>query len=141
MFFFFQKPASTVRFFDRNDYYSLHGEDAHLAAKSIFKSVATVKTMAPDGEKESVDYISLSKGNFEILLRELLLVKNYRVEVYTKKGLSNDWSIEFKGSPGNLIQFENLLFNNTEMVVGSSVIAVNLKQTGPQKVFANITSL
>lgn len=128
-----QKPASTVRFFDRNDFYSLHGEDAHLAAKIIFKSTASVKKMAPDGE-HPVDYISLSKGNFEILLRELLLVKNYRVEVYTKKGQSNDWSIEFKGSPGNLIQFENLLFNNTEMMVGSSVIAINLKQVGQQKV-------
>lgn len=124
---------STVRFFDRNDYYSLHGEDAHLAAKSIFKSTATVKTMAPDGEA-GVDYICLSKGNFEIFLRELLLVKNYRAEVYTKKGQANEWTIEFKGSPGNLIQFENLLFNNTEMVVGSSIISINMKQTGQQKV-------
>lgn len=90
--------------------------------------------MAPDGEKDSVDYISLSKGNFEILLRELLLVKNFRVEVFTKKGQSNDWLLEFKGSPGNLIQFENLLFSNTEMVVGSSVIAINMKQNGQQKV-------
>lgn len=89
--------------------------------------------MAP-GEVEDVDYLSLSKGNFEILLRELLLVRNYRVEVYTNKGRTNDWAIEYKGSPGNLIQFENLLFNNTEMVVGSSIVAVNLKQNGQQKV-------
>lgn len=89
--------------------------------------------MEPKGE-QGVDYISLSKGNFEILIRDLLLVKNYRIEVYTRKGQSNDWSIEFKGSPGNLIQFENLLFNNTEMVVGSSMIAVNMKQNGAQKV-------
>lgn len=90
--------------------------------------------MQPPGEIEGVDYISLSKGNFEILLRELLLVKNYRVEVFTKKAQTNDWIVEFKGSPGNLIQFENLLFNNTEMVVGSSIIAVNMKQSGQQKV-------
>lgn len=122
-----------MRFFDRNDYYSLHGEDAHLAAKIVFKSTASVKRMEPKGET-GVDYISLSKGNFEILIRELLLVKNYRIEVYTRKGQSNDWIVEFKGSPGNLIQFENLLFNNTEMVVGSSIIAVNMKQTGAQKV-------
>lgn len=128
-----QKPATTVRFFDRNDYYSLHGEDAHLAAKEIFKSTASVKTMAPDGSP-SVDYVCLSKGNFEILLRDLLLVKNYRVEVYSKKAQTNDFTLEYKGSPGNLIQFENLLFNNTEMVVGSSIIAVNMKQTGAQKV-------
>lgn len=131
--YFSQKPATTVRFFDRNDYYSLHGEDAHLAAKIVFKSTGQVKTMAPDDDQR-VDYVCVSKGNFEILLRELLLVKNYRVEVYTKKGQSNDWTLEFKGSPGNLIQFENLLFNNTEMVVGSSIISVNMKQTGQQKV-------
>lgn len=124
-----------MRFFDRNDYYSLHGEDAHLAAKIVFKSTGQVKTMAPDDDQR-VDYVCVSKGNFEILLRELLLVKNYRVEVYTKKGQSNDWTLEFKGSPGNLIQFENLLFNNTEMVVGSSIISVNMKQTGQQKVFS-----
>lgn len=131
--FSMQKPVSTVRFFDRNDYYSLHGEDAHLAAKIVFKSTGSVKRMEPKGDT-GVDYISLSKGNFEILIRELLLVKNYRIEVYTRKGQSNDWSVEFKGSPGNLIQFENLLFNNTEMVMGSSIIAVNMKQNGAQKV-------
>lgn len=89
--------------------------------------------MAPEGVPE-VDYVCLNKGNFEILLRDLLLVKNYRVEVYTKKPQTSDFILEYKGSPGNLIQFENLLFNNTEMVVGSSVISVNMKQTGAQKV-------
>lgn len=122
-----------MRLFERTDYYSVHGEDAHLAAKIIFKSTATVKTMAP-GEVQDVDYISLSKGNFEILLRELLLVKNYRVEVFTTKPGTSDWTLEYKGSPGNLIQFENLLFNSTEMVVNSSLIALNMKMSGQQKV-------
>lgn len=89
--------------------------------------------MAPDGD-QGVDYICINKGNFEMFLRELLLVKSYRVEVYTKSGPSSEWVAEFKGSPGNLIQFENLLFNNTEMVVGSSIISVNMKQNGQQKV-------
>lgn len=111
----------------------MHGEDAHLAAKEVFKSTATVKTMAPE-DATPIDYVCLNKGNFEVLLRDLLLVKNYRVEVYTRKPQTNDFSLEFKGSPGNLIQFENLLFNSTEMVVGSSIISVNMKQTGTQKV-------
>lgn len=81
-----QKPSTTVRFFDRNDYYTLHGKaDAQLAAKSIFKTVSSVKTMAPGGDVDDLDYLCLSKGNFEILLRELLLVKNFRVEVFTNK--------------------------------------------------------
>lgn len=133
--FFVQKPATTVRFFDRNDYYSLHGEDAYLAAKIIFKSTASIKSMAPDGDANKLDYVCLSKGNFEILLRELLLVKNYRVEVFTNKvRTTNEWTLEFKGSPGNLMQFEGILFNNSEMVVGSSIIAVNMKLNGQQKV-------
>lgn len=83
--FSFQKPPTTVRFFDRSDYYSLHGKaDAHLAAKAIFKTVSCVKIMAPGGIEE-LEYLCLSKGNFEILLRELLLVKNFRVEVFTNK--------------------------------------------------------
>lgn len=40
--------------------------------------------MAPGGVEE-LEYLCLSKGNFEILLRDLLLVKNFRVEVYTNK--------------------------------------------------------
>lgn len=103
-----------------------------MAAKEIFKSTATVKTMAPEGAPP-VDYVCLNKGNFEVLLRDLLLVKNYRVEVYAKSSV-NEFELAFKGSPGNLIQFENLLFNNTDMVVGSSIISVNMKQNGSQKV-------
>lgn len=89
--------------------------------------------MAP-GEVEDVDYVSLSRGNFEILLRELLLVKNYRVEVYNAKSAGREWKVEYKASPGNLTQFENILFNNAEMMVNSSLIAVNMKQSGQRKV-------
>lgn len=81
-FFILQKSSTTIRFFDRSDYYSVHGEDSHLAAKCIFKSVSGVKTMKPDSDV-GLDYLCLSKGNFEILLRDLLLVKNYRVELFT----------------------------------------------------------
>lgn len=82
--FLLQKSTTTVRFFDRSDYYSVHGEDSHLAAKCVFKSISSVKTMKPDSNV-GLDYLCLSKGNFEILLRDLLLVKNYRVELFTIK--------------------------------------------------------
>lgn len=130
------KPATTVRFFDRSDYYSCHGSDAEFVAKCVFKSTNVVKIMAPAGSDVEVPYVVLSKNNFESFVRDLLLVRNYRVEVYTNKGptkTSNDWVLEFKGSPGNLSQFEDLLFANNDMVAGSALIALHVKQQGKQK--------
>lgn len=90
--------------------------------------------MAPSDD-EQLEYLSLNRANFEQVIRELLLVKNYRVEVYTcKKGRPNDWELEFKGSPGNLVQFEDILFGNKPMIAGNAIISVYLKVEGNQKV-------
>ncbi|XP_035909344.1 DNA mismatch repair protein spellchecker 1 [Anopheles stephensi] len=123
-----EKPATTVRIFDRSDYYSCHGEDATFVAKIVFKSTNVVKIMEIDDLQ--LPYLSLSKNNFEGLIRELLLVRNYRVVVFTKplkKKLENEWVVQYKGSPGNLAHFEDVLFNNNnEMVNGSALIAVQV---------------
>uniref|UniRef100_A0A182JP70 DNA mismatch repair proteins mutS family domain-containing protein n=1 Tax=Anopheles christyi TaxID=43041 RepID=A0A182JP70_9DIPT len=130
-----QKPVTTVRIFDRTDYYSCHGEDATFVAKTLFKSTNVIKIM--EVEDQQLPYISLSKNNFEGLIRDLLLVRNYRVEVYTKESkrkLENDWSIQYKGSPGNLAHFEDVLFNNNnEMVNGSALIALHIRQESKQR--------
>lgn len=67
-----QKPPTTVRIFDRNDYYSVHGIDATTAAREVFSSISNIKKMGI--EPNRLDYLVLSKGNFEILIRKLLLV-------------------------------------------------------------------
>jgi hypothetical protein len=67
-----QKPPTTVRIFDRNDYYSVHGIDAQTAAREVFSSIANIKRMGIEPNK--LDYLVLSKGNFEILIKKLLLV-------------------------------------------------------------------
>lgn len=72
----------------------------------------------------------LSKNNFEKLVRELLLIKQYRVEVYIKKNSqksgNNDWVLEYKGSPGDLSQFEEIIFDSNEIVYNSYVLGVKL---------------
>lgn len=40
----------------------------------------------------------------------------------------------FQGSPGNLVQFEDVLFSSQDQVVGSAVIAVKLSRDEKSKV-------
>lgn len=126
-----QKPYSTVRFFNRFDYYTLHGDDASLAAN--FTSVQ-IKYM---GNQPKLSYVCINKGMFETFLRELLLVRQYRVEVYVKSKESrnnNDWQVEYKGSPGNLSQFEEILFENASVEFTNCVMAVKIIQSKVSRV-------
>lgn len=80
------------------------------------------------GEHPKLSYLVLSRSNFEKFVRDLLLVKQYRVEVYIKpsQAKNNDWTLEYKASPGNLSQFEEILFENNEVVVNSVVMAIKI---------------
>ncbi|XP_045467664.1 DNA mismatch repair protein Msh2 isoform X2 [Harmonia axyridis] len=116
------KSSTTIRFFNRTDFYTVHGNDA-LVVSQINGS--TVKYM---GEEPKLRYVTLSKSQFELVLRELLLVRQYRVEVYLKQtqGRNNDWQVEYKGSPGNLSQFEEILFENADIVYSNSVMGIKI---------------
>jgi DNA mismatch repair protein MSH2 len=74
------------------DYYTLHGDDAIFAAKEIFKSQGVLKHW---GAKQ-LPSVAMNQMLFETTLRDLLLVRQYRVELLVSKGKSNTWTVEKK---------------------------------------------
>lgn len=130
-----KKQPTTVRIFDRGEFYSVHGkDDSELAANLIYKSTNVLKLMTSD-DLEPLKYVSISKTNFDNFIRELLLVKSYRLEVYVSSSKSsNNWKIEFTGSPGNLQQFEDILFANLDLIHSNELMSLQVQVIGLKKV-------
>lgn len=109
--------------------------------------------------KDKLESLVVNKANFEAYVRDLLLVRQYRVEVYTGGTKTNNWTLQYKvrssfrssgsidfsklnfcrfryfqGSPGNLSQFEDLLFEHNDQIEGSTVIAIRVVADSSNKV-------
>ena len=120
------KSGSTFRIFDRGEYYTVYHDDAFFAAKEVFKTAGVIKKLGP----KNVPSVALSPKNFQYLLRELLIVKQYRVEVYGNKTtgkLKEQWELQYTGSPGNLTMFEDVLYADHEMTEAAGGGCVSIR--------------
>jgi DNA mismatch repair protein MSH2 len=90
------------------------------------------------GGSSELETCYVKNANFEVFLKDLLLVRQYRVEIWRKNNKTNEWSMcnhvrrinmiynqktvidnfnpvfALKGSPGNLSQFEDVLYSGED---------------------------
>ncbi|KAL1923743.1 uncharacterized protein VTP21DRAFT_8723 [Calcarisporiella thermophila] len=131
-----QKPENTIRLFERNsgDFYSFHGEDAKYIAQNVYKTNSAIKYLGGD-MKTGIPSCTLSRSNTESFLRDALLKKQLRVEIFAAEPRKNNaWKVIKRASPGNLQDMEDLLFTNSDMQTSPIVLAVKLGTSGDQKV-------
>eukprot|EP00316_Scyphosphaera_apsteinii_P000388 CAMPEP_0119326074 /NCGR_PEP_ID=MMETSP1333-20130426/67397_1 /TAXON_ID=418940 /ORGANISM="Scyphosphaera apsteinii, Strain RCC1455" /LENGTH=957 /DNA_ID=CAMNT_0007334263 /DNA_START=94 /DNA_END=2967 /DNA_ORIENTATION=+ len=129
-----RQPDDLLRFFDRKDYYMLHGRDADSVAVSYFKSSTCVKFWRQGDEKHA--YLTINKNMASEVIRCALLEQRRRIEVYRLEG--KGWMLERKGSPGNLQAFEEECTVNGELGLDTStvIVAVRLGRTAGSKGYA-----
>ncbi|KNC99246.1 mismatch repair ATPase MSH2 [Spizellomyces punctatus DAOM BR117] len=125
-----EKPETTIRLFERNDYYSVHGDDAIFVAQTVYKTSTVIKYLGGEGPK-ALPSCTLSKLNTNALLRDLLLVNLYRVEIWSMEG--RQWRISKRASPGNLVDVEDMLFTNNEVASSPVVLALRVGTKNDQK--------
>ncbi|XP_062614834.1 DNA mismatch repair protein Msh2-like [Saccostrea cucullata] len=129
-----EKPNTTIRFFDRSEYYTVHGQDAVFVAKEVYKTIAVIKHLGIGENK--LESLTISKLNFESLVKELLLIRQYRVEIFKNRpgAKSNEWVIAFKASSGNLTQFEDILFGNSDIPQSVGILALKIGTENNEKI-------
>jgi len=124
------KPPTTTRFFRRgDDFYCVYGDDATFVARDFYKTMGVVKMLGPAAKQ--VASVALSRNMFETVVRDLLLVRQYRVELLENRGRgkNNEWVVVKKASPGNLMQLEDHIYSHAE-VNQSSCMAVKVANDG-----------
>ena len=107
-----------------NRFYVVFDEDAKLVAKDTHGNDDCLQF----DEYIGLKYLLLDNRQFELAVRDILLVKQYSVEVYFFNE-SNTLKLKYNGSPGNLLQFEDILFSkNTNILTSNLIIAVKLSE-------------
>ncbi|KAK3081626.1 MutS-like protein, partial [Coniosporium uncinatum] len=104
------KGNDTIRIFDRGDYYTAHGEDAVLIARTVYRTTSVIR---PLGRDPGLDSVTLSVTVFRNFIREALFKLGKRIEVWESSGRMN-WKIAKTASPGNLQDIEDDLGGQIE---------------------------
>jgi DNA mismatch repair protein MSH2 len=86
-----KKDPSTIRVFERPDYYSAHGEDALFIAQSVYRTTSVLKYMGGN-QSRGLPYCTMNNTVFGNFLKDGLLSKALKVEIYSGQG-RNGWKL------------------------------------------------
>ncbi|KAJ3271523.1 MutS-like protein [Terramyces sp. JEL0728] len=122
-----QPSGKHLKLFERNggDYYSVHGDEAIFIADTFYNTSTVLKYYGG-----SVPSCSLSQLNALAVMKDLLLVQGYRVDIW--KCENKDWKLVKQASPGNLKDVEEMLFSNSEISTSPVVMAVKVDKVDSQ---------
>ncbi|KAI6368058.1 MutS-like protein [Pyricularia grisea] len=98
----------TIRIFFRGDYYTAHGEDANLIARTVYKSTSVVRQLGRS-DHTGLSSVTLSITVFKQFLRDALYKLGKRVEIYESASGRMNWKVTKQASPGNLQDVEDEL--------------------------------
>ncbi|KAH7445451.1 hypothetical protein KP509_01G010000 [Ceratopteris richardii] len=134
------KDEQVVRFFDRKDYFTAHGDNAIFIAKTYYRTLTGLRQLGNDSD--ALSSVSISKSMFETILRDLLLTRtDHTVELY--EGSGSNWRLIKTGTPGCLGSFEDVLFATNDMQDTPVVMAVQAAVRENERVlglaFVNLT--
>lgn len=132
--FFHGMPAAvpgTVRLFDRQDFYTVHGQDALYVADTVFKTQSVLKYLGKKSNDGGLPSCTLSIPAAKSFLRDALTAKQLRVEIWASTDgagrRTGSWQVAKQASPGNLQDVEDLLFLNADVVSNPIVLALRVK--------------
>ncbi|KAI3820954.1 hypothetical protein L1987_08510 [Smallanthus sonchifolius] len=129
---FFKKlpnDAKAVRFFDRRDYFTAHGENASFIANTYYHTTTVLKQIG--NGLDAICSVSVSKNMFETIVRDLLLERiDHSLELY--EGSGSNWRLIKRGTPGNLNSFEDILYAKNDMQDSPVIVAIipNFREAG-----------
>ncbi|EPE03362.1 dna mismatch repair protein msh-2 [Ophiostoma piceae UAMH 11346] len=116
--------GDTIRIFDRNDWYTAHGEDANFIARTVYKTTSVVRQLGRN-DHTGLPSVTMTVTVFRQFLREALFKLGKRVEIYASSGGRMNWKIVKQASPGNLQDVEDELgqFDNAPMILAVKLSA------------------
>lgn len=127
------QDKGTCRIYERNDGYSIYGEDAMLINQEVLKASKLKVARAGD---EKLSYVNINKANFVLALKYLLFVRQYKIEILKNIGTvrSPHWTVCYKASPGNLTAIEDLILGENASYVQESrgLMAVKVTSMGTE---------